>query len=68
MAKVPPPERKGTPPAPEGTLGHLDTPGAEDVRYLSFLVSGAFKKEFSLFTIQHDYANQEPPWRRRSSC
>jgi hypothetical protein len=55
MAKVPPPSRKGDPPPPADTLGNLDK---GEISHLNFRVPKAFHKEFSIFTVQHDYDSQ----------
>ena len=54
MAKVPPPARKGEPPAMQEILGNLDTPQSEELVPLNFKVSEAFRREYKIFAAQRD--------------
>jgi len=53
MAKIPPPARKGDPPAMQETLGNLDTPRAGILVPLNFKVPDAFRREYKIFAAQH---------------
>jgi hypothetical protein len=55
MAKLPPPSRKGEPPAPLDTIGNLDK---GEMSHLNFRVPKEFHKEFSIFAVVHDYKSQ----------
>lgn len=53
MARIPPPARKGEPPAMQETFGNLDAPQAEELVPLNFKVPDAFRREYKIFAAQH---------------